>query len=219
MDIEMEIVMDIETLPPERNNWLVRKRFGDIGEEEYRRLSLSAEYSRLLTIGLNILINGKLIHHGLFGRDRNTLQFHLNEKRTLTQFWSIISKYKPHRVRFIGFNIFDFDLLIIWQRSIIHGVRPSVEISFARYRSNQIFDVMREFTRWKWQHYISLDEMAGLLGLQSSKMDGIDGSKVYDLFLQGRHQEIADYCMRDVDLTMEIYHRMIFRNCGTQNSI
>ena len=67
---------------------------------------------------------------------------------------------------------------------------------------------MWEFTHWR--HRLKLDELAKILGMESSKQDGIDGSAVYDLFLSGRHQEIADYNMRDVELTRAIYRRMNF---------
>jgi predicted PolB exonuclease-like 3'-5' exonuclease len=43
-----------------------------------------------------------------------------------------------------------------------------------------------------------------------AKIEGIDGSSIYDRFCAGCHQEIADYCMRDVELTREIYYRLTF---------
>jgi predicted PolB exonuclease-like 3'-5' exonuclease len=46
--------------------------------------------------------------------------------------------------------------------------------------------------------------------LKSSKEGGINGSHVYDFFLEGRHEEIADYCMRDVELVRDVYYRMNF---------
>ena len=43
-----------------------------------------------------------------------------------------------------------------------------------------------------------------------AKMEGIDGSSIYDRFCERCHQEIADYCMQDVELTREIYYRLTF---------
>jgi predicted PolB exonuclease-like 3'-5' exonuclease len=43
-----------------------------------------------------------------------------------------------------------------------------------------------------------------------AKTQGMDGSCIYDRFREGRHREIADYCMRDVELTREIYYRLTF---------
>ena len=66
---------------------------------------------------------------------------------------------------------------------------------------------------WEFEHWrrrISLDELAKILGLKSSKQNGLNGNGVYDKFLEGSHEEIADYCMRDVELVREIYYRLNF---------
>jgi predicted PolB exonuclease-like 3'-5' exonuclease len=52
--------------------------------------------------------------------------------------------------------------------------------------------------------------LARVLGLESSKQGGMDGSKVYDKFCAGCHDEIAEYCMRDVELVRQVYYRMMF---------
>ena len=38
----------------------------------------------------------------------------------------------------------------------------------------------------------------------------LDGGCIYDRFCEGHHREIADYCIRDVELTREIYYRLTF---------
>ena len=43
-----------------------------------------------------------------------------------------------------------------------------------------------------------------------TKSTGMDGRRVYDCFHEGRHRKIADYCLRDVKLTREIYYRLTF---------
>jgi hypothetical protein len=64
--------------------------------------------------------------------------------------------------------------------------------------------------QWSFKGRISLDRLAKALGLESSKGQGINGSRVYDYFCAGCHEEIADYCMRDVELVRAIYRRMNF---------
>nr|MDQ3818831.1 hypothetical protein [Acidobacteriota bacterium] len=49
-----------------------------------------------------------------------------------------------------------------------------------------------------------------VLQLGITKMEGLDGSHIYDCFCEGCHQEIADYCLRDVEITREIYYRLTF---------
>lgn len=57
---------------------------------------------------------------------------------------------------------------------------------------------------------VFLNDVAEAIGVCSSKTGDIDGSQVYDYFLAGRHEEIALYCMRDVECTREVYYCINF---------
>jgi 3'-5' exonuclease len=207
----MRVFLDIETLPPDQNATAAISSLESRSDEEFRNLALSGDWGRVLTIGLIVEKNGEELHRGLLGRERQTMMFHLDEARTLRAFWKLLKGFNTKRDLIVGHNIFDFDLLFLYKRSIIQCVRPSVSLSFARYRSQPIFDTMHEWEKWRWSRkHISLDELARILGLESSKQDGMDGSKVYDKFCAGCHGEIAEYCMRDVELTRQVYYRMIF---------
>jgi 3'-5' exonuclease len=227
------IFLDIETLPPSEdvranlvtifkqraerstepnNDFAVAKAV----DAEFRQLALRGEYGRLLTIGIIVEREGAVVHKGTLGRDRATMRFHLDEARTLKAFWNLIKDFDLRKDLFIGFNILDFDLHFIWQRSIIKGVRPTVSIPFARYRAHPVYDVMWEFENWKRR--ISLDELSTILGLESSKSTDVNGSKVYELFRQGQHQQIADYCMRDVLLVRDMYYRMNFLPLASESN-
>lgn len=209
----MRVFLDIETLPPERDE--ARETPASADEQTYRDLALSGDWGRVLTIGLIIEKDGREIHRGLLGRERQTMMFHLDEARTLRAFWRLLKGFNPRRDLIVGHNIYDFDLLFLYKRSVIQRVRPTVVLSFARYRSQPIFDTMHEWEKWKWSRkYVSLDELAGILGLESSKQ-GIDGSKVYDKFCTGCHGEIADYCMKDVELVRQVYYRLTFEEGDT----
>ncbi|HVG33122.1 MAG TPA: ribonuclease H-like domain-containing protein [Pyrinomonadaceae bacterium] len=212
-----KIFLDIETLPPPNCGHETCNGHDPCQDEEYRSLSLKAEQGRVLCIGLVVEHNDTIIHQGVLGRDRCTLRFHLDEARTLSAFWKQFINFDPRRDFVIGHNIYDFDLLFLYKRSIIHQVKPPIMLSFARYRSQPIFDVMREWERWAFNR-ISLHDLAVALSLRSSKQNGLDGSRVYDYFMHNRHVEIADYCLRDVMLTREIYYRMQFQECVAKAS-
>ena len=212
----MRVFLDIETLPPDQNATAAISSLESRSDEEFRDLALSGDWGRVLTIGVVVEKDGVELHRGLLGRERQTMMFHLDEARTLRAFWKLLKGFNTKRDLVVGHNIFDFDLLFLYKRSIIQRVRPSVSLSFTRYRSQPIFDTMHEWEKWRWSRkHISLDELAGILGLESSKQDGMDGSKVYDKFCAGCHGEIAEYCMRDVELTRQVYYRMIFE--GDEN--
>ena len=225
------LFIDIETLPPPEelrayiNLALVSKlerRFSDAQcengtectEEQFRRLALYAEYGRVLSIGMIVEHDGQIVHRGVLGRDRQSMKFHLDEARTLKGFWRQFSEFNEKQDLVIGHNIFDFDLLFLYKRSIISRVRPGVRLSFARYRSRPIFDTMKEWELWSWRPGIKLEELAEVLQIGMTKLDGLDGSRIYDRFCEGCHQEIAEYCMRDVELTREIYYRLTFEKAA-----
>lgn len=67
---------------------------------------------------------------------------------------------------------------------------------------------MQAWEKWG-RDYISLHELAIVLGIESAK-GALDGSKVYDYYLEGRLQEICDYCLADIAVTREIYRKMNF---------
>ena len=52
--------------------------------------------------------------------------------------------FRPSIDRIVGHNIYDFDLKFILKRSVFHGIRPTVDLSFARYRNQPIFDTRYE---------------------------------------------------------------------------
>lgn len=129
-----------------------------------------------------------------------------SEKEMLEKFWEIAAGCDL----FVGFNNMDFDLRFIYQRSVICGVKPSKELSFARYRSFPIYDIMHEWRKWDNSASISLHELSKALGIASSKEGGIEGGDVSKFFNEGKIDEIAEYCKRDVEATREIYKKMTF---------
>lgn len=129
-----------------------------------------------------------------------------DEKDILKKFWEVARDVDL----FVGFNILEFDLRFIYQRSIVLGVRPSQAVSFARYRSAPIYDLMQEWTNWSFNNKISMHALALALHIKSSKQGELDGSKVYDYYKEGKTKEIYEYCNADVEVTRAIYKKMVF---------
>lgn len=221
------IFLDIETLPPDEAEReqitasvvrkLERRACSELGadeepcsDEEFRRLALYGEYGRVLTIGVIVERDGAETHRGVFGRERQTMMFHLDEGRTLRGFWKLLKGFNTARDLVIGHNIFEFDLPFLYKRSMIHSVQPSVQLSFARYRRQPIYDTMKEWAQWDMKRSISLVDLAHVLKIEMTKMDGLDGSRIYDRFCAGCHDEIAMYCLHDVEMVRAIYRRMTF---------
>jgi 3'-5' exonuclease len=207
------VTIDIETLPsqePVEDGG--RKNVPSAGEGD-ARTALNGDFGRILCIGYYDEKHGGAFTKGVIGWNENLQRFACDERALLVEFWEMLRGFSPNYDRIVGHNIFDFDLKFIYKRSVVHGVRPTVELSFARYRSRPIFDTMHEWERWSFGSRIKLDRLARVLSLESSKSDGVDGSHVCELFEQGQHRALRDYCLRDVELTRAIYRRMNFADC------
>lgn len=202
----MKLFLDIETLPVAGNQLGIIKQFyqevkekkgiltkpGVDFETYMRNTSFQGEFGRIFCIGYAVDDNKAECLSG-------------DEKEILQKFWDLAR----NATLFVGHNIIEFDLRFIYKRSVIHGIKPSRDLSFARYRSDPIFDTMKEWEKWASQG-ASLHKLSIALGLASPKEEGIDGSKVYDYYLAGKQDEIIKYCIRDIKATREVYKKITF---------
>jgi DNA polymerase elongation subunit (family B) len=226
--VMLKIFVDIETLPPEEDmrrhlsptvvRKLLRKKAQngicdaqECTEEEFRELALHGEFGRVLTIGVLVEHNGEVTCHGVFGRERQTMMFHLDEARTLRGFWNLLKGFNVNRDLIIGHNIHAFDLPFLEKRSRIHRIRPTVKFSYAKFRSQPIYDTMQEWCLWNFGQFISLDLLAEVLKLGINKTKGMNGGRVYECFCEGRHEDIASYCLRDVEVVRAVYYALEYQ--------
>lgn len=208
------VTIDIETLPAAEPHDIFlgeKDKASDAKiQEAYTKTALSGDFGRILCIGYSEEHLGRLVSETLIGWDSSQNRLHADECLILEEFWAKMNGFDPRCDIIVGHNIFEFDLRFIFKRSVINRVRPTVELSFAKYRSQPIFDTMCEWECWSYGSRISLDKLAFALSLPSSKSDDVNGSRIFDLYLAGRHEEIRDYCLRDVRLTRDVYKRMTF---------
>lgn len=194
---------DIETIPAhEDNHGVLREIYENkksIQEKDFEKYlaqtSFDGGFGRIACI--SYAMNSGAVRT-LFGQEYQILQ----------DFWKIAKNIDL----FIGFNVIDFDLRFIYQRSIVLGVKPTVELTFARYRNNPIYDIMHEWKKWNMNASISLDTLAKILSLPTSKGGAIEGKDVAKAFIDGRIKEIREYCEKDVELTRNIYKKMTFED-------
>jgi hypothetical protein len=219
--MQRTITIDIETLPEDEASALCGGESAappTAAAGDYRETALSGDTGRILCIGFTDAISEGCApsrrRSGCFGWTASSGRFTCNERGILSDFWELMRDFRPRLDRVVGHNVFDFDLKFIYKRSVINGVRPTVDLSFARYRSQPIFDTTHEWERWSFGPRISLDRLGRLLCLGSSKDGGIDGGTVFDFFTAGQYRAIHDYCMSDVELSRAVYRKMVF--AGTE---
>jgi len=130
-----------------------------------------------------------------------------DEATMLREFWEKVAKFKL----FVSFNGRAFDAPFLSVRSAIHGLSPSKNLLGYRYSMETHIDLLEVLT---FQGAVSRDQTPSLhaaclaFGIPSPKSEEMHGYAVGDLYRQGRLQEIADYCRRDVEATAALYRRL-----------
>ena len=171
--------------------------------EAVKKTGLDGTFGRICCIGFAVNDDAADVRYG-------------DEAETITAFFAWlteaarISDYTERQSAiFIGHNILSFDLRFLWQRCVVNGIRPPAFIPFnAKPWDGKVLDTM---TAWnpERERRISLDKLCLALGVPSSKGD-MDGSKVAEYWQAGRHQEVAAYCMADVEAVRQCHKRMVF---------
>lgn len=193
-------------------------------EQAVRNLSLTPLTARVCCIGmLNVDSNqGRVIY--LAGAaeeeavDGVTYIAVTDEHELLTRFWAVIGAHKEGRAgemvyeKYITFNGRGFDCPFLMLRSAVLGIRPSRNLmaggKFAARRSH--IDLMDELTFLAYGNNgatrrFNLDFYCKSFGIPSPKGEGVTGRNINEVFAEGRHREIAEYCMRDVRSTGALY--------------
>lgn len=189
--------LDIETVPTDRSleeNGLLDAQIQLDEADLIKKLSLSAATAKILCLCYAI--------EPMAGSEVQVLEG--DETEIIRSFWKLALECNL----FVGHNILDFDLRFIYQRSVIHQIKPSRDIPFTRFRNAPIYDTMQEWSKWGREH-ASLDTLSRALGIPSPK-ESLDGSKVYPYYRAGRLAEIVEYCKRDVDSVRQVYRRLTF---------
>ena len=198
-----KLFLDIETVPAGEEKHELLRQIHRKRLQDGKKVGSFAEYLEATSFDGSF---GSIVCLSYAIDNNDAKSLHGDEKEILKSFWEIARNIDL----FIGFNIMDFDLRFIYQRSIILGVRPTQWLNFARYRNNPIYDVMYEWSKWNTYSKISLHALSKALGLPSPKEGKIEGKDVAKAFLDGRIKEICQYCQKDVEVTRQIYQKMTF---------
>jgi hypothetical protein len=219
----MKVVLDIETVQAPREEWArlagrehvpyeadwadATDLFSRASAEERRRIedelyeksAFDGTFSRIVCIGL-IVFSDAMEPQGAVS------WYGANEKDLLRQFWARLGQLRPSL--FITHNGLGFDLPFVRKRSIIHQVKPSVEISLAKFRTEPVYDTMAIWSNWESRGWVKLDVLARALNVPTKSGSG---TQVAEMWARGQGKEIAEYCLQDTYVTYACYCRMNFR--------
>jgi DNA polymerase elongation subunit (family B) len=133
----------------------------------------------------------------------------MDEAEMLNTFWDVARHYTS----IVTFNGRGFDVPFIYLRSALLQV-PITRKDWLGYRfaTEPHCDLAEQFTfygvsgREGAARRFNLDFYCKAFGIDSPKSHGVTGLQVPELLAAGRHREIAEYCLRDVEATVRLYH-------------
>ena len=218
----MKVVLDIETVQAPREEWSalvgLNSSMSNSGQESsdlfahaetqerqkkedelYARSSFDGTFSKIVCIGM-------LIFSDSMSPQGNVAWYGSNEKEILRRFWARIADLRPKL--YVTHNGLGFDIPFIKKRSIIHQVKPSMEISLARFRSEPVYDTLAIWSNWDSRGWVKLDVLARALQVETKSGSG---SQVAEMWSQGEGEAIAKYCLQDTYVTYACYQRMNFQ--------
>lgn len=126
-----------------------------------------------------------------------------NEERAICEkFWSLVGSGR----RRAGYNITGFDDALVGVRSILLGVDPTIRLIRKKYGNHQALDLMNLlFPNSSAQ---KLKDVCLCLKIPVPAGLEMDGSKVFDLFHEGKIAEVAAYVRSDVSIERELMWRL-----------
>jgi DNA polymerase elongation subunit (family B) len=132
----------------------------------------------------------------------------VDESELLTAFWDVAKHYDS----VVTFNGRGFDVPFIYLRSAILGV-PITRKDWLGYRfaTEPHCDLAEQLTfygvsgRDGAARRFNLDFYCKAFGIESPKSHGVTGLDVNQMIAEGRHRDVADYCLRDVHATVLLY--------------
>jgi DNA polymerase elongation subunit (family B) len=178
------------TKPESIAKWIEEHRL-----ETWLRTALDWRYARICAIGVIVEIG-----HDVQERIVIMLDEH-GERKMLGELDAIFAQYVPDTI--VGHNVVAFDL----PRLHIAAARtlPSLARRLSEYRGHRhaVQDTMRLAMG---AERCRLGDLATALGLEGKSGDG---SQVYELWVEGRQDAIAAYCLQDVEVTRAVYRALV----------
>ncbi len=158
-------------------------------------MSIESNYCQIISLGyIELNDTDDEIDRGVF----------FDEKHDVSILAAFKKLYNGQTI--IGWNCKNFDIPVIWKRSILNGIKIFEDYRklCGPYNDNGCIDLMHV---WNGSNqYGKMIDCAALLGIEAKT--GMDGSMIYDAFKEQQFKEIGDYNMQDCLVTLEIYKRI-----------
>jgi len=220
-DIKNLLVIDVETAAAAPNYEDLPDRFKPLWDRKAKRFdpestpaevflekaALMAEFGRIISIGVG--------YFHLNEEEETCLRVKAfageDERQILEEFKALVEeKFDQKKLTFVAHNGKEFDYPFLCRRMLVHGISLPVVLDFYNKKPWEIphEDTMQMWRFGELRNYTSLELLAALFDIPSSKTD-LDGSMVSQVFHgEGDLERIKTYCQNDVIVTARIYLRL-----------
>lgn len=204
------IVFDIETVPlkpeeytPTQTEYIHKKLLqlqqrnpqADLIKEENTLKGTDPYLAKIVCIGLYYPKTGERI-----------ALTNESERIILESFWTQVAGFNGI---FISFNGIRFDVPFIIRRSMVYDIAPTNQ-SFLNYTKYNPFpphfDVF--LALGGRDRPIALKQACDMYNIPSPKNGSVSSETVAEAYYEGRVQEIAEYCVRDLESTYLLYKKL-----------
>lgn len=170
------------------------------------RAGIYAEFGKVVTIAV-----GKFFEPepGKMGLKTRCLQGD-DETKLLTEFKNLVEKYDSSTLKLCAHNGKEFDFPYLSRRMLVSGVPLPAVLNLAGKKSWEVphLDTMEMWKFGDYKHYTSLDLLAAIFNIPTSKND-MDGSKVNHVYhVEHDMEKISTYCTADVVVLAQLYLKM-----------
>ncbi len=217
------LVFDIETIPDVAGIRTLHALAAELSDAEVAEYAFQKQRAKNGTDFLphylqRVIVISYALHDGSRFMVRSLAEPESGEAQIIQRFYDGIEKFTPQLVSWNGGG---FDLPVLHYRGLIHGVTAPRywDMGEGDYRDSRDFKWNNYIGRYHTRHLdlmdllalyqpraaAPLDQLAKLMNLPGKQ--GMAGDAVWSAWLEGRIDDIRDYCETDVVNTYLVYLR------------
>jgi predicted PolB exonuclease-like 3'-5' exonuclease len=168
------------------------------------RTSLVPEFAKIVCVCMGIVDPN--------GNFKTTVISDSDEKKLLQSVKKTLVKCGEMGYWLCGHNVKNFDIPMLGKRMVINEILPPKILPSYDTKPWEIRAIdTREI--WQFGQYASistLDLMCGVMDVESSKSEEMDGSKVHEVFWNEKNLEkISNYCEKDVIVLYKLMDKLL----------
>lgn len=133
-----------------------------------------------------------------------------DEWELLTTFKNMVEKMDPNTLKLCAHNGKEFDFPYLCRRMLIQGISLPAALNISGRKPWDVphLDTMEMWKFGDFKHYTSLDLLAAIFDIPTSKTD-MDGSQVNAVYYgSGDLARIKEYCLKDVVVLAKLFLKL-----------